>query len=186
MAEQVETVCMEAAEGHVGRIWGKKYERLWRSATGFFDWKNSTAYFSPLILYSYPQIRYSIHVPNDRYMRNDRIGGTKNAASAWSSYPGEHDLWRPSLPLPSSSSPWQIPGQRPSARNAARTVHEPCESESHRGGGITVFEYRVEIYAVRSAEAEMNRMAADGWRVIAVSPNIAASHGIVVTFERKK
>ncbi len=49
-----------------------------------------------------------------------------------------------------------------------------------------MFEYRVEIYAVRSAEAEMNRMAADGWRVIAVSPNIAASHGIVVTFERKK
>ena len=64
-------------------------------------------------------------------------------------------------------------------------VYEPCESESHRGG-LTVFEYRVEIYAVRSAETEMNRMAADGWRVIAVSPNIAVSHGIVVTFERKK
>ena len=27
MAEQVETVCMEAAEGHVGRIWGKECER---------------------------------------------------------------------------------------------------------------------------------------------------------------
>ncbi len=49
-----------------------------------------------------------------------------------------------------------------------------------------MFEYRVEIYAVRSAETEMNRMAADGWRVIAVSPNIAVSHGIVVIFERKK
>ena len=49
-----------------------------------------------------------------------------------------------------------------------------------------MFEYRVEIYPIRQAETEMNRMAADGWRVIAVSPNIAASHGIVVTFERKK
>ena len=67
---------LEAAEGHVGRIWGKKYERLWRSATGFFDWKNSTAYFSPLILYSYPQIHYPVHVPNNRYILNDRNGGT--------------------------------------------------------------------------------------------------------------
>lgn len=51
---------------------------------------------------------------------------------------------------------------------------------------ITVFEYRVEIYAVREAEEKMNRMAADGWRVIAVSPNLALGHGIVVTFERQK
>lgn len=49
-----------------------------------------------------------------------------------------------------------------------------------------MFEYRVETYAVRQAEAEMNRMAADGWRVVAVSPNIAMSHGLVVTFERQK
>ena len=49
-----------------------------------------------------------------------------------------------------------------------------------------MFEYRVEIYSVRQAEAEMNRMAADGWRVVAVSPNIAMSHGLVVTFERQK
>ena len=49
-----------------------------------------------------------------------------------------------------------------------------------------MFEYRVEVYAVRHAEAEMNRMAADGWRVVAVSPNIAMSHGLVVTFERQK
>ena len=49
-----------------------------------------------------------------------------------------------------------------------------------------MFEYRVEVYAVRQAEAEMNRMAADGWRVIAVSPNIAMSHGLVVTYERQK
>lgn len=49
-----------------------------------------------------------------------------------------------------------------------------------------MFEYRVEVYVVRQAEAEMNRMAADGWRVVAVSPNIAMSHGLVVTFERQK
>lgn len=49
-----------------------------------------------------------------------------------------------------------------------------------------MYEYRVEIYSVRQAEAEMNRLAAEGWRVIAVSPNIAVSHGIVVTFERKQ
>ena len=49
-----------------------------------------------------------------------------------------------------------------------------------------MFEYRVEVYAVRQAEAEINRMAADGWRVVAVSPNIAMSHGLVVTFERQK
>lgn len=49
-----------------------------------------------------------------------------------------------------------------------------------------MFEYRVEVYTVRQAEAEMNRMAADGWRVVAVSPNIAMSHGLVVTFERQK
>ena len=155
------------------------------SIHGFFEWKNNMAYFSALILYFTAQIHYPIHVPNDRYILNDRNGGTQNAASAWSPDSWKHDLWWSSLPLPSSPSSWRLPGQRPFARNAARIVYEPCESESHRGG-LTVFEYRVEIYAVRSAETEMNRMAADGWRVIAVSPNIAVSHGIVVTFERKK
>ena len=49
-----------------------------------------------------------------------------------------------------------------------------------------MFEYRVEIYGVRQAEAEMNRMAEEGWRVIAVSPNLAMGHGVVVTYERKR
>ena len=48
-----------------------------------------------------------------------------------------------------------------------------------------MFEYRVEIYAVREAEEHMNRLGADGWKVIAVTPNLAMGHGIVVTFERK-
>ena len=49
-----------------------------------------------------------------------------------------------------------------------------------------MFEYRVEIYTVRKAEEEMNRMAADGWKVIAVTPNQAAGFGIVVTYERSR
>ena len=48
-----------------------------------------------------------------------------------------------------------------------------------------MFEYRVEKCAVRNAETEMNRMAADGWRVISVCYNMAA-YGIIVTYERKK
>ena len=49
-----------------------------------------------------------------------------------------------------------------------------------------MFEYRVENYAVRKAEAEMNRMAADGWRVVAVCPNQAGWFGIIVTYERHR
>ena len=49
-----------------------------------------------------------------------------------------------------------------------------------------MYEYRVEAYAVRKAKAEMNRMAADGWRVIAVCPNQARCFGIIVTYERQK
>ncbi|MCI5936146.1 MAG: DUF4177 domain-containing protein [Lachnospiraceae bacterium] len=47
-----------------------------------------------------------------------------------------------------------------------------------------MYEYKVDIYAVKNAEVEMNRMAKEGWRVVAVTPNIAMGHGIVVTFER--
>ena len=55
-----------------------------------------------------------------------------------------------------------------------------------KGEKKAMFEYRVEIYAVRKAEEEMNRMAMDGWRVIAVSPNQAAGFGIIVTYERQR
>jgi len=48
-----------------------------------------------------------------------------------------------------------------------------------------MFEYKVEILKVRSAEAIMNRLAQDGWRVVAVCPNVAMGFGIIVTFERK-
>ena len=49
-----------------------------------------------------------------------------------------------------------------------------------------MFEYRVEVYAVRKAEEAMNRMAILGWKVIAVTPNHAVGHGLVVTYERKR
>ena len=48
-----------------------------------------------------------------------------------------------------------------------------------------MFEYCVKKCAVRNAEAEMNRMAADGWRVISVCYNMATC-GIIVTYERIK
>ncbi|MBQ6061397.1 MAG: hypothetical protein IJL36_08130 [Clostridia bacterium] len=49
-----------------------------------------------------------------------------------------------------------------------------------------MFEYRIELYAVRKAEDEMNRMAHEGWRVISVCPNQAGGFGIIVTYERTK
>ena len=49
-----------------------------------------------------------------------------------------------------------------------------------------MYEYKVEVYAVRNAEAEMNKMAKKGWRVIEVCSNLALGHGIIVTFEREK
>ena len=47
-----------------------------------------------------------------------------------------------------------------------------------------MFEYKIEILKVKEAESEMNRLAQLGWRVIAISPNIAMGCGIIVTFER--
>ena len=58
--------------------------------------------------------------------------------------------------------------------------------EKERKREISMFEYRVEVYAVRKAEESMNRMAILGWKVIAVTPNHAAGFGLVVTYERKR
>ena len=46
-----------------------------------------------------------------------------------------------------------------------------------------MFEYKVVDVSVKKAEDEMNRWAKEGWRVIAVSPNIAAGYGVVITLE---
>lgn len=49
-----------------------------------------------------------------------------------------------------------------------------------------MYEYKVEVYKVKNAEKEMNKLAKGGWRVVAVSPDIAKLYGVVVTYERKK
>ena len=48
-----------------------------------------------------------------------------------------------------------------------------------------MYEYKVVDVAVKKAQEEMNRWAGEGWRVIAVSPNIAMGYGLVITFERQ-
>ena len=48
-----------------------------------------------------------------------------------------------------------------------------------------MYEYKVETYKIKGAEAAMNKLACEGWRVIAVSPNMGIGYGIVVTYERK-
>ena len=48
-----------------------------------------------------------------------------------------------------------------------------------------MFEYKVVDVGVKKAQEEMNRWAKEGWRVIAVSPNIAMGYGLVITFERQ-
>lgn len=48
-----------------------------------------------------------------------------------------------------------------------------------------MYKYKVEAYKVNDAAEAMNALAAQGWRVIAVSPNVAFGFGIVVTYEKK-
>ena len=48
-----------------------------------------------------------------------------------------------------------------------------------------MFEYKVENYKVKELEKELNSLAKQGWRVIAVTPNIAMGYGIIVTYERQ-
>ncbi len=48
-----------------------------------------------------------------------------------------------------------------------------------------MYEYKVVTYKVNKAESEMNILAQQGWRVIAVSPNAAMGLGVIVTYERE-
>ena len=48
-----------------------------------------------------------------------------------------------------------------------------------------MYEYFVETYRVNEATEEMNKLAKQGWRVIAVSPNVALGYGLVITYERQ-
>ena len=49
-----------------------------------------------------------------------------------------------------------------------------------------MYEYKVIKSSVGSAEEELNRLAKQGWRVVAVSPNVAVGMGIIITLEREK
>ena len=49
-----------------------------------------------------------------------------------------------------------------------------------------MYEYKVIKVGVNSSENEMNKLAKEGWRVIAVSPNVAMGMGLIVTLERAK
>lgn len=48
-----------------------------------------------------------------------------------------------------------------------------------------MYQYKVETCKVKYAEQKMNEMAKEGWQVVAVSPDIAAGYGVIITFERK-
>ncbi len=48
-----------------------------------------------------------------------------------------------------------------------------------------MYEYKIETYRVKEAEKSMNRLAQEGWRVVAVTPNEVMGFGIVVTYERQ-
>lgn len=49
-----------------------------------------------------------------------------------------------------------------------------------------MYEYKVIKSSVNAAEAEMNRLAKQGWRVAEVSPNVAMGMGLIITLEREK
>ena len=68
----------------------------------------------------------------------------------------------------------------------AKTQNLLAERKSKFVEIIRMYEYKVEVYKVKSAEKEMNMAAKEGWRVVAVSPDIAKLYGVIVTYERKK
>jgi hypothetical protein len=44
--------------------------------------------------------------------------------------------------------------------------------------------YKVEICKVKEAEALMNSLANQGWKVVSTMPNNAVGYGMVITFEK--
>lgn len=45
-------------------------------------------------------------------------------------------------------------------------------------------EYKVESYNIKDAQAEMNKLAKEGWRVVATA--VTSNFNLIVTYERKK
>ena len=48
-----------------------------------------------------------------------------------------------------------------------------------------MYEYKILDLTVKSCEKTINQLAREGWRVVAVSPNIALGMGVIATLERK-
>ena len=53
-------------------------------------------------------------------------------------------------------------------------------------GDSLMYEYRIETFSGRKTEDEVNKLALQGWRVIAVCPNMVTGIGLVFTFERER
>ena len=49
---------------------------------------------------------------------------------------------------------------------------------------MLMYEDRIETFHGRGTEDKVNALAMEGWRVIAVCPNMATGIGLVFTFER--
>ena len=49
-----------------------------------------------------------------------------------------------------------------------------------------MFEYKVIKASVNSAQHEMNELAKQGWRVVAVSPNVAMGMGLLSLWKEKR
>lgn len=48
-----------------------------------------------------------------------------------------------------------------------------------------MYEYRVLTLSVKECEKTFNDMALEGWRLVAMVPNIAKGYGVIATLERK-
>ena len=53
-------------------------------------------------------------------------------------------------------------------------------------GWLRMLEYRVETCRVKQMEGIMNALAAEGWRVAAVTALESIGFSIIITFEREK
>jgi len=49
-----------------------------------------------------------------------------------------------------------------------------------------MYEYKVIMVSFKDADAELNKMAKEGWRVVNSQPNIAQGHGMIIILERQK
>ena len=48
-----------------------------------------------------------------------------------------------------------------------------------------MYMYRIEIYSMKKAEEEMNKMSMEGWRVLSVLTNTTTGFGLIVTYEKE-